>query len=332
MYDAGLVVNEGISDNDMITSFQKIDETDAKLIDLLEQNGRTSNRELAHQLDISEKSVATRLKSLVDSHKIKISAIVDIHAAGYDLILTIGVRTNSRYTRKVAEELAKIDEVISIVLMAGEYNIEMMLISPDHLVLHNFVTKKLSKLKGIESLSVGLALQVEKFQTNWAPHFSYTDLKIFDKSLSEFDNVNKNIIKELWNDARTSFQSIANKLSLSEATVRMRVRKMCANKNIKITAMTNMSFHQAGLVAFLSINIFDNVQERILDRLQKFVFVRFLAVVLGRCDILAVVLVKDPLELSRIIEKINNVPGINNITVAQGLESIKYDPRWTRIV
>jgi len=99
----------------------------------------------------------------------KIVAITDIFAAGHDLLLQIGIRVAERSARQVAAELARIPEVLAVTLVSGVQDIEALVVAESPGALRALLTEKLGRIKGIRRLDPALALDVLKYETDWAP-------------------------------------------------------------------------------------------------------------------------------------------------------------------
>ena len=308
------------------------DEVDTNIIELLSKDGRMSNRAIGEALSVSPRTIATRINRLQDQDLLKIVALVDMHAAGFDLVLSIGVKTGGRDSRRVGEEISRFDEVISLLLMTGKHNIEMLVLAENHATLARFVKEKLSTVAGVLSVSVAIALQIEKFKFSWAPFVSKVDngLEICDDE--RLDSVNQKIVSLLWQDASMPFQEIADKLDSSESNVRSRIMQMKSNNCLRISGVTNMSLHITDMLALVGLGIDGSKREDIIKRLSKIKNVVFISVMLGRFDILTMVVAKSPNRLSEVITGIiESIPGVLNVTTSQRMESIKHDPRWARI-
>lgn len=69
------------------------------------------------------------------------------------------------------------------------------------------------------------------------------------------------------------------------------------------------------------------------DAIAKMDFVRFVATMLGRYDILVITLVKDCGELIRLVnEEIMTLRGVRHADTTLAVKGLKYDYRWGRIM
>lgn len=68
-----------------------IDQTDTRLIEILQRDGRASYRELAAAVDLSPTAVRTRVQRLLDARIMRISAVESRGAGGRQLSMGIGM-------------------------------------------------------------------------------------------------------------------------------------------------------------------------------------------------------------------------------------------------
>jgi DNA-binding Lrp family transcriptional regulator len=144
-----------------------MDETDRRIAEFLRGDGRASHRAIADALGLSPRLVASRIESMVEKRALRISAIADVFEAGNDLVLAVGVAVRGRATLEVAEELAALEEVCAVNVVSGEFDLEVLILSADHETLREFVSSRVSSIRGIESLSPALSLELFKFESSW---------------------------------------------------------------------------------------------------------------------------------------------------------------------
>jgi DNA-binding Lrp family transcriptional regulator len=144
-----------------------MDETDQRIVAFLSEDGRASNRAIADALGLSPRLVASRIDSMLEKRVIQIAAVADVFEAGNDLVLAVGVAVRGRATLEVAEELATLEEVCAVNVVSGEFDLEVLILSADHETLREFVSSRVSSIRGIESLSPALSLELFKFESSW---------------------------------------------------------------------------------------------------------------------------------------------------------------------
>lgn len=139
-----------------------IDEMDAKIITLLRQNGRRSNVEIGRQLGIAEATVRKRIERLVREEVIQISAWADPHKIGYQVYINMDIQVRLSEIEKIGRQLAKLPEIFFLGLSTGRSGIfaGCCFRSNDH--FHEFMTKDLARIAGIQSISTTTITRILK--------------------------------------------------------------------------------------------------------------------------------------------------------------------------
>jgi Lrp/AsnC family transcriptional regulator for asnA, asnC and gidA len=146
----------------------KADATDFKIISQLRKDGRMPYRTIAAELDITEATVRARVKRLEESNTLKVVAVTDIEAAGFELLLAIGVEIEGRAASAVGHDLAKLEEVYSVSVVIGSHDIEILALAKNQQHMSQLLSE-LAAVKGVRKLLPSLAVDVLKNQPNWVP-------------------------------------------------------------------------------------------------------------------------------------------------------------------
>src|SRR5579862_1056969 len=99
-----------------------LDATDIKILDLLQQDARTSNAEMARQVGLVPSAVLERVRRLEKQGVIEsYTARVAPKALGLPLLAYVAVRSQEHLgSNETARQLAKLPEVLEIHHVAGE--------------------------------------------------------------------------------------------------------------------------------------------------------------------------------------------------------------------
>ena len=135
-----------------------LDDTDQAIIQLLRKDGRMAYRAIARELDIAENTVRARVRRMEESNTMRVVAVTDTEAAGYGMLLAIGVQVEGRSPEVVAREMAAIPEVFSVNVVVGAQDIEILVVSKDQAALNELITDKLGAIPGVRRLTPALAL------------------------------------------------------------------------------------------------------------------------------------------------------------------------------
>ncbi len=138
-----------------------------QLIQLLQQNARLSNGELAVMLGVKEVEVAKTIKELENEGVIKgYSAIVNDELANADMVtavieLRVTPQRDCGY-EEIAHTIMQYDEVESISLMAGAYDLSVTVKGKNVKEISMFVSQCLAPLAGVLSTATYFVLKKYK--------------------------------------------------------------------------------------------------------------------------------------------------------------------------
>jgi Lrp/AsnC family transcriptional regulator for asnA, asnC and gidA len=141
---------------------------DYRIIALLRRDGRMPFRSIARELALTEATVRSRVRRMEDSNSMRVVAVTDIEAAGFGMLLAIGVEVEGQPPAVVAEQLAEIDEVFSVSVVIGSHDIEILAVARDQDQLDQLLGR-LAAVAGVRRLLPSLAVNVLKNQPHWVP-------------------------------------------------------------------------------------------------------------------------------------------------------------------
>ena len=145
------------------------DELDLKIIALLQEDGRMSTQDIAGALDSTSSTIRKRIRRLEETGTMRVVAVTDFAAAGYDVLLAIGIEVESRSAEAVGLDLAALPEVFSVNLTTGSHDIEILVGARSFDELATFLHEEVSHIDGIGRLSPGLTIEVYKYQSEVVP-------------------------------------------------------------------------------------------------------------------------------------------------------------------
>jgi Lrp/AsnC family transcriptional regulator for asnA, asnC and gidA len=139
-----------------------LDETDLKIMDALQNDGRVAFSQIAEQLGVSPGMIRQRYGRLVDQGFLKVVAITNPLRMGYKTMAMIGIRAEGSKLLDVAEKVSKLDEVIYMVIASGRFDIFAEVVCRDHEDLLRFITEKLSTIDGVRESESFMHLKIVK--------------------------------------------------------------------------------------------------------------------------------------------------------------------------
>ena len=147
----------------------QLDETDRKLINLLQQDARMPTGIIAKKLGISRPTVNKRLDRLLQGGLLHLLAETDLQASGKAFLVILGVSTELRAVTEVANELAELDETLAVQTVSGRYDIEVVIAAENQEHLNRLLTDVIPAIRGVSERAPGLCLEVFKFASNQVP-------------------------------------------------------------------------------------------------------------------------------------------------------------------
>ena len=144
-----------------------IDKIDAKIIELLQKNGRMHNKEISKRAKISEATVRNRLDRLLKEQIIKIVAVADPFKIGFGLVGNLRIKVDVKMVEHVGNELRKLDEVWYVGQITGDSDFDVEFIVESLDCLNELLVHKISSIEGIISTKSHLVLQHFKHSYDW---------------------------------------------------------------------------------------------------------------------------------------------------------------------
>jgi len=140
----------------------ELDETDRKLLNLLQNDAKLPYAKLAEKLGISSSGVHKRVKRLTETGVIKrFVAVVDPQAIGKKLKAFIGVSTEPGSCARVRPQLIRRPEVLEVHETAGEHDLFLKLVTDDTLKLNDLL-HEMDGIPGVSSTRTLIVLKTEK--------------------------------------------------------------------------------------------------------------------------------------------------------------------------
>lgn len=124
----------------------KIDETDKKILNLFNEDGRMSYRKISRKLDISIGTVHNRIEKLMKSGVIKkFAPVIDHDKLGYKFTTIIGVRVKGGVLRNWEDKTSYHQNVLCMYDVTGEFDAIIVARFKDTSELDEFVKNLLKE-------------------------------------------------------------------------------------------------------------------------------------------------------------------------------------------
>jgi len=142
-----------------------IDEIDQEILNIVQQDARISNVDIARQVNLAPSAVLERLRKLEERGYVRgFFAELDARKLGFGLTAFVLVRTDDRHG-ETAETLARMPEVLEVHHVAGEDCYLLKVKTHDAEELGVLLREKIGDLEHVHSTKTTVVLQTVKETT-----------------------------------------------------------------------------------------------------------------------------------------------------------------------
>jgi Lrp/AsnC family transcriptional regulator, regulator for asnA, asnC and gidA len=310
-----------------------LDDADLRIIDQLVRDGRTNSRAMVDAVGLTEETVGTRIRSLVDRGIIDITAIFDWYAAGYHWDFWVFVRCEPGPLDVTSQDLIALDEVISVQRVFGRVDLIAHVFCTDRSHMENFLSATLPRVSGIRDAEVLMSIDTVKRlqQFAWVP--AKDEPLRFPNPVVSLDDLDYSIIAAVVRNGRTSNREISRDLGVSDATVRVRLRRLEDSGLLRIRAQVHPA--RSGMISartWLGIEVQHLSAEQVAVALAQVPQAVTIAITSGRYHVFCYVLAQNQQRLLELVdEKVRSQPGVRSVEALPVIErTLKHGTHWAR--
>ncbi|MCP4420725.1 MAG: Lrp/AsnC family transcriptional regulator, partial [Chloroflexi bacterium] len=136
---------------------------------MLAKDGRMSSAELARHVEAGERTVANRVNNLIESGVVSIIGVINEEYFGYEVTADIFCQVETAELEEIAHKIAALPETRYVGVSFGEHDISVQVVSKSSATLYQFVSKKLSKIPGINKVTTIIIPTIIKDIEEWMP-------------------------------------------------------------------------------------------------------------------------------------------------------------------
>jgi len=252
----------------------KIDLIDKKILYELEKNARIPETKLAKLVNRSKESVRYRIKKLQEE-KILLGfrTWFDPSKLGFTSAkIYLNLANNPERVEAFKEYIKKEKRLFWFGMAQGAWNVGLTFYVNNSREFFDLKNKIYTEFKDIildnrtgflTSVHVGNLSFLTNEESEWMTFFDSTTKKI------DIDNLDKEILKILYNNARENIVSIARKVNSSTDTVRERIKKLNKNKIISRYKIA-IDYNKLGFEFFKTFLYFTNLTKEDEARLMEY--------------------------------------------------------------
>ncbi|MCW0213481.1 MAG: Lrp/AsnC family transcriptional regulator [Pseudonocardia sp.] len=314
-----------------------LDETDVRLLELLSTDGRLSNRALALDVGLTEATVAVRLRGLLEQRILHVGASLDWKAAGFRWEMHLLISTADRPVEEVGREVAALEGVVSVLVVFGRYDLIVRVLLADQVAAGELLHDRLSRIHGVDRVESGVVYETRKWTTRFASRSAVSRLDTavdFPAPVTTLDTLDRALVDELLADGRRSNREIGRRLQVSEATVRVRLRRMEDAGLLRIRGQIDAD--KAGLVAAWAVVLVSTVggsTDAVADELAAMPEVATVSLSTGRRDLILFVTAPTRNHLVRVVtQDIRGLGGVRSTETCEIIRTINIKYHWVRFL
>jgi Lrp/AsnC family transcriptional regulator for asnA, asnC and gidA len=131
-----------------------VDDVDLAIVKELQKNGRSSNREVARVLGLSEGTIRQRLKKLEAAKAMRLGLVTDSTALGQTAAAYVRIKARPRDAKAIAMKIADFPCCAFVGLTVGRYDIVAFISASTREELVRVVDAEIAVMKGVLQLDV----------------------------------------------------------------------------------------------------------------------------------------------------------------------------------
>lgn len=141
-----------------------MDIIDAKILETLKHNGRSTASEISKKVNLSIPAVSERIKKLEEANVIEQYTVkINREKMGYKLLAIIFVNIDhAANIQQFREAIIQFSEVIECHHLAGEYDYMLKVLIEDTGKLETFLSEKLKSIQGVQKSNTLIVLSTLK--------------------------------------------------------------------------------------------------------------------------------------------------------------------------
>ncbi len=272
----------------------KLDLKDKKLLYWLDQNSRTTNKELGKKVGLSEQAIGYKLNRLEENGIIKrYVTFVNTPALGYIHYKTL-LRlhnTDLKKEKEIIALLAKNENIRWVVSCSGKWDINFSILArnPEEFTkIYREIEKKIGDY--IREKSISTLIKSPGLTKGYLLGQLGTKVRSYGKKEieKEIDLVDKKILKSISQSARKNVVEIAREIGSTIDIVRYRLRKLEENEVINGYTL-QLGFDNIDIlrysVFFTLRKMSDEIEKRMFNFAQKHNNIVFMLTMIGNYDL-----------------------------------------------
>lgn len=133
-----------------------------EIIRMLQDRPSTSNKDIGDRLNVSEVTIATRIRAMEEDNILRVILQRDLRSYGYNSSALLGIFVHGRAVEDVAKDLSSIDECISVSIALTSPDIFVQLAAVNDKSIQHIVEQRIAIIDGVKHCEITIALDIIK--------------------------------------------------------------------------------------------------------------------------------------------------------------------------
>ena len=141
----------------------QLDDLDRRLIAVLSDDARVSNRMIAADLGVTEGTVRGRIKRLQQERLIAFTAITSFDLGEATRLAFIAIQADVMQVRTIAQEIARLPLVSGVMITMGRFNILAICLFSELDRLYEVASDQILSIPGVHHVETSIAVRTLKY-------------------------------------------------------------------------------------------------------------------------------------------------------------------------
>ena len=283
-----------------------LDDTDLACLIALQADPRASWRELGAATGIAERTVARRIKRMMDADALRVIAEADPLATGRGVVLHAWVRCRSGRVAEAAEALATLAITQLVVTLAGTADLMAELTLADTADMPDVVTRVLPSIDGVEQVEARLVLRPFRRAGQWRIQADGAAPEAPDPASQTpvaLTEPEQRIVAHLMRDGRASLAELSAHAEVSEPTAQRLLQHLVERRALSFRVEVEPALVGFPVEAVISVQVRPQVVDALAAHLALDPNTRCLFGTSGASQLFWHVLCRDSLHLWDVVTR-----------------------------
>lgn len=146
----------------------QIDNIDAQIVNLLNEDGRMSCAEIARRIGgVSQRMVSYRMDRMIAEGLISITSVINPKLLGYTIVADVWLEVESDSILEVAQKMTEYECITYVACAIGETDVSVQVVGKTTEEIYRFVTEVIGKTPGIRKTTTSIVPLVLKDTHQW---------------------------------------------------------------------------------------------------------------------------------------------------------------------